>query len=195
MVSGFSTFARMETPMPSQCACSARASSTRRSPAAARSVSSTSWRRGRCARRARGSPGFGDHVQQRGQPDLGLPAAPPPAAAQPVRRADRHVPDLAGETVCAPDDPAVDDHAGADADRTGQVQQVRGAGRPHRPRSAPSRPCWRRCRPRSGRRVHCSRPISVCTMSTSRQCRFGAKDSMPASASTSPGTAMCRLCT
>ena len=78
--------------------------------------------------------GVGGLPQQRAQADGGLPAAAPAAAAHDLRVAERGVPDLAGEPAGPAQQLVGHDHAAADADLAGQVDQVRG------PRLGPHRP-------------------------------------------------------
>jgi len=68
--------------------------------------------------------GHPDRRQHRMQADRGLPATPAAAAAACVGVAYGQVPDLAGETRAALQQPPVGDDPGADADRAGEAERV-----------------------------------------------------------------------
>ena len=124
MVSGLSTFARIETPIPSQCACSASAASTRRRRPPPASSAAPSWRPGRCVSSCTGSSRSAAWASSAASP---TPVSQQPRRPQPQSRSVGPTvmcPTSPAKPVCAPDDPAVDDHAGADPDRTGDEQQV-----------------------------------------------------------------------
>ncbi len=130
MTRGLKSRTRVAEPRPSQRPTSARAWSTWGSPWARRRSISLRPLLGvadDAVARPVGVVG-GDHADQRGQADLGLPAADPAAAAALAGGVDHHVAHFTGEAVGAAEEASAGDDAAADADLTGQVDHVGRAG-------------------------------------------------------------------